>query len=311
MLKYITLLAAVLLAMRASAAEVDSATLRRHVSVLCDTTQGYRTGSDTARLNKAAQYIHGELKKYRDSVTVMTYRADGSNYYNLIASYGPADAPRIIIGAHYDVCGEERQQGADDNASGIAGLLELARLLAQEDAAHWKYRVDLVAYTLEEPPYFRTAAMGSAMHAQYLEAGKIPVRGMVSLEMIGYFKDGKHTQHYPIGLLKLFYGSRGNYITVVHKVHKGSFVRGFQRDFKGAHLIRTKKFGAPRILPGIDFSDHLNYWNHGWAALMITDTSFFRNANYHRKGDTPETLDYNRMAMVVEQVKRAVDRMVQ
>lgn len=292
------------------ALSVDSSALHAHVLALAGNGGHYRNGADTATLDKAASYIYEQFRKQKDSVELQPYSLrDSLRYLNLIASFGPVDAPRIIVGAHYDVCGN--QAGADDNASGIAGLLELARLLGKEDSKAWKYRIDLVAYTLEEPPYFRTPAMGSAVHAAYLAANKIPVRGMVSLEMIGYFKDAKHTQHYPISLLKFFYGSRGNYITVVHKVHKGAFVRSFQRSFRRPRMVRTKKFGAPRSLPGIDFSDHLNYWNYGWAALMITDTSFFRNANYHREGDTPETLDYGRMAAVIEQTFQALLSQVQ
>jgi hypothetical protein len=294
----------------AKASNADSTALHAHVQALAGTPGQYRNGKDTATLNKAAAYIYDQMRTFRDSVEIQPYSLqDGKRYANLIASFGPKNAPRIIVGAHYDVCGN--QMGADDNASGVAGLLELGRLLREEDTQGWKYRIDLVAYTLEEPPYFRTPAMGSAVHASYLAENKIPVRGMISLEMIGYFKDAKHTQHYPVGLLKLFYGTRGNYITVIHKVHKGSFVRSFQRAFKRPHLVRTKKFGAPRSLAGIDFSDHLNYWDRNWPALMITDTSFFRNANYHESGDTPDTLDYTRLAAVVEQTFRALLSQVQ
>ncbi len=306
----VLLLACLGLCSNTNAVSVDSAALHAHVLALAGMPGHTRNGADTASLNKAATYIYEQLRRHKDSVEVLSYSLhDSLNYVNLIASYGPKDAPRIIVGAHYDVCGD--QEGADDNASGVAGLLELERLLSGTDTKEWKYRIDLVAYTLEEPPYFRTRAMGSAVHAAYIAANKIPLRGMVSLEMIGYFRDGKHTQHYPAGLLKLFYSSRGNYITVVHKLHKGAFVRSFQKGFKRQRLVRTKKFGAPRILPGIDFSDHLNYWDRGWPALMITDTSFFRNANYHTKGDTPDTLDYGRMAAVVEQTFKALLAQVQ
>ncbi len=292
------------------ASNADSAVLHAHVLALAGTPGQYRNGQDTATLNRAAAYIYDQMRTFCDSVEIQPYSLQvGKRYANLIASFGPKYAPRIIVGAHYDVCGN--QMGADDNASGVAGLLELGRLLKGEPTQDWKYRIDLVAYTLEEPPYFRTPAMGSAVHASWLADNNIPVRGMISLEMIGYFKDAKHTQHYPIGLLKLFYGSRGNYITVIHKMHKGAFVRSFQRAFKRPHLVRTKKFGAPRSLTGIDFSDHLNYWDRDWAALMITDTSFFRNANYHESGDTPDTLDYARLAAVVEQTFRALLSQVQ
>ncbi len=215
----------------------------------------------------------------------------------MICSFGTENTKRIIVGAHYDVCGN--QQGADDNASGVVGLLELSRLLKGKKL---NYRIDLVAYTLEEPPYFRSEYMGSYIHAKSLITSGADVYGMVSLEMIGYFKNEKHTQSYPIGLLSLFYGNKGNYITVVKKFGAGKFTRKFYRKYKSTKSIKTKKFAGPAVLPGVDFSDHLNYWKFGFSALMITDTSFYRNKNYHQPTDTLETLDIYKMAKVIDGV---------
>jgi hypothetical protein len=125
---------------------------------------------------------------------------------------------------------------------------------------------------------------------------------MISLEMIGFFKDEKNSQSYPIGLLSLIYGNRGNYITLVKKYGSGKFTRKFCREYKSTKTIRTKKFAGPTALPGIDFSDHLNYWKFGFSALMLTDTSFYRNKNYHKSTDTMETLDIFRMAKVIDGV---------
>jgi len=216
---------------------------------------------------------------------------------------GPPDAERIIIGAHYDVCGN--QPGADDNASGITGLLELSRLLKNTDL---KYRIDIVAYSLEEPPFFKTENMGSYHHAKYLNDNEVPVKGMICLEMIGYFDDMKKSQDYPIGLLKLFYGSKGDYITVIRKFGAGSFARKFKKYMKKQKLIKTKSLKAPASLPGIDFSDHLNYWKFGYSALMITYTAFYRNPNYHQKTDTIDTLDIERLSLVIESVYRSILR---
>lgn len=289
------------------ATAADSALLRKHVTTLCTLPGGHRQFSDTVTLNKAARYIYDAFRQQTDSTGVQTYTVQGRQYRNIIASFGPATAPRIVVGAHYDVCGPH--PGADDNASGVAGLLELARLLHQQDIRNWKYRIDLVAFTLEEPPIFRTSGMGSAVHARYLKEQNISVKGMISLEMIGYYRDGKHTQHFPAGFLKLFYGSRGNFITVVQKLHGGRFVRQFRRGFRKGAGVRVKVFKGPASIEGIDYSDHLNYWAEGWDALMITDTSFFRNANYHQAGDTPDTLDYARMSAVVNKVLRSLVRM--
>ena len=187
--------------------------------------------------------------------------------------------------------------GADDNASGTVGLLELGRLLQHKKLEN---RINLVAYTLEEPPFFRTDYMGSAIHAKSMEGIKDQILGMVSLEMIAYFKDNKKSQDYPIGILKLVYGGIGDYITLVRKSQAGSFVKRFIKKFKKERKVKAKKFSAPRSLPGIDFSDHLNYWNVGIDALMITDTAFYRNKNYHKITDTMETLDIDRMAKVID-----------
>lgn len=127
--------------------------------------------------------------------------------------------------------------------------------------------------------------------------------------MIGYFKDEKKSQSYPIGLLSVFYGNRGDYITIVKKFGSGQFARNFSRKYKSTKAIKTKKFKGPKALPGIDFSDHLNYWRFGYSALMITDTSFYRNRNYHEPTDTMETLDIYRMAKVIEGVFSALKKM--
>ncbi len=293
-------------AVKGGEGNADSVLLKKYVYSITGGSS-FRNIDDTATLNRTSTYIRNELSKYAQNVQTQTYYVKGKEYRNIIASYGPENAPRIIIGAHYDVCDD--QAGADDNASGVAGLLELARLLSKEDARQWQYRIDLVAYTLEEPPSFKTANMGSTVHAKYLADAHIPVKGMISIEMIGYYKDARHTQQYPLGFFKWFYGTRGNYITVVKKLHAGKFVRQFTRGFKHGDNIITKVFAAPAWVPGVDWSDHLSYWAYGWQALMITDTSFFRNANYHQKTDTPDTLDYARMSFVVTNLFNSLSKM--
>ncbi|PCJ28290.1 MAG: peptidase M28 [Flavobacteriales bacterium] len=278
--------------------EVDPNRIKKDVVTLCSTTE-YRNASNVASLNEAASYIANEWLKLDLKVDTQSYNVKGNEYKNLICSFGPKEGERIIVGAHYDVC--EEQAGADDNASGTAGLLELARLL-QKHQPSLKYRIDLVAYTLEEPPYFRTKYMGSAVHAKYLHDNKMPVKAMICLEMIGYFSEEKGSQDYPIGLLKLFYPNKGNYISVVSKMGggNGKLTRKVKKAMKKGSDIDVTSINAPANMPGIDFSDHLNYWKYDYPAVMITNTAFYRNKNYHEPGDLPETLDYFKMAEVIK-----------
>ncbi len=248
-------------------------------------------------LNEVANYINTELVKVCDTATFQPFSVNGNTYKNVIGSIGIQHKERIIIGAHYDVCGN--QQGADDNASGVAGLLELARLLSKEKL---NYRIDFVAYTLEEPPFFRTQQMGSFIHANYLHVNNIPVKGMICLEMIGYYNDKKGSQNYPIPEMILKYGDIANFITVVQNEQSGEFGNQMELLMKKQSLIKTIAFKGSHLVNGIDFSDHLNYWNFGYPAVMLTNTSFYRNKNYHTKNDTIETLDFNKMSAVIEQL---------
>jgi hypothetical protein len=281
----------------------DTIIIKAHLRAITK-TEKFRTYKNVDQLNLTADYIKNVFSQYSDSVYMQEYFVNGQVYKNVICSFGTENNNRIIVGAHYDVCGN--QEGADDNATGVVGLLELSRQLKGQKLSK---RIDLVAYTLEEPPYFRTEYMGSYVHAKSLAENKVDVYGMISLEMIGFFKDEKKSQSYPIGLLSIFYGKRGNYITLVNKFSSGKFSRTFSRKYKSTKAIRTKKFKGPKALPGIDFSDHLNYWKFGYSALMITDTSFYRNRNYHESTDKMETLDIYRMSKVIDGVLLALKKM--
>lgn len=280
----------------------SAARLKADVAALVGTPKP-RNYRNIESLNQAAGYISGEFEKLGLTVEEQPYTAMGAEYKNIIVSFGPKDAERLIVGAHYDVCSE--QDGADDNASGTAGLIELARMLK------WKsptlaYRIDLVAYTLEEPPFFRTEQMGSAVHAKSLHDAGIEVKGMVCLEMIGFFSDKRGSQDYPVGCLKLFYPVKGNYIALIGKLGKSKIMRQTKRKMRRASDTKIRTLTAPAWVPGIDFSDHLNYWKYGYRAVMITDTAFYRNKNYHEHTDTAEKLDYNKMADIVAGVFNAI-----
>jgi hypothetical protein len=264
-------------------------------------TDGYRNYQNTDVLNKVADYIHGVYANFCDTAYFQEYYVGEMQYKNVIGVINPEIEERIVIGAHYDVAGD--QEGADDNASGVVGLLELARLLQNSDL---KYRIELVAYTLEEPPFFRTKQMGSYIHAKSLNDANAEVKGMICLEMIGYFADEPKSQEYPLPHKKIIYGDEGNYILIVQNFEGGDFGRSIKNSMKKADLIETKSIKMPGSVPGIDFSDHLNYWDFGYKAVMITNTAFYRNKNYHEETDKMETLDIKRISSVIDEVYYAV-----
>jgi len=278
---------------------VDPTRLEAHVRALVSFSP--RNETHPENLDRAAAWISRELQDTGGRVEDQAFEANGAVYRNVLAHFGPESRERIVVGAHYDAAGP--YPGADDNASGIAALIELARLLGETPPS---IHVELVAFTLEEPPSFTTPAMGSAVHAASLRKRGISVRAMIALEMIGYFTDAPGSQEYPVSILKLFYPTRGNFIGVVGKLGQGSLVRRVRRAMRRASPLPVHAISAPISLPGVDFSDHRSYWEAGYEAVMITDTAFYRNPNYHAADDTPETLDYARMAMVVEGVYGAV-----
>jgi len=279
---------------------VEPARLETHVRMLSETFFP-RDAGHPENLDRAATYIRQEFEQARGKVAEQPYEVNGNIYRNVTAMFGPDIKERIVVGAHYDTAGE--QPGADDNASGVAGLIELASLLGNTALP---VGVELVAFTLEESAYFRTDEMGSAIHAATLKKQDIPVRVMFSLEMIGYFTDAPHSQSFPVPILAAFYPSQGNFIAVVGKLDQGLVVRRVKQAMRHTSPLPVYSINAPRFVPGVDFSDHRNYWEAGYHAVMITDTAFYRNKNYHTVQDTPDTLDYQRMAMVVQGVYAAV-----
>lgn len=260
-----------------------------------------RNYRNTEVLDTVAERIKREFSQYTDRVSFQEYQAGNSIYKNVVASFGPEKGERIIAGAHYDVCGD--QDGADDNASGVAGLLELARLFKQTNL---KYRIDLVAFTLEEPPFFKTKNMGSYIHAKSLHDANVPVKGMISLEMIGYYAEEEGSQDYPVGVLEWVYGSKADYITIAQKSLCGAFAKEYKRVAFENNSIPTKSFRSPSFLGGVDLSDQINYWDFGYSAVMITNTAFFRNKNYHQPADKLATLNLSKMALTIDGVYRTL-----
>ncbi len=281
----------------------DTSAIRKNLEAIINTPKK-RNFNNAEILDSTANFIKSQFLKYTNRVSLQTFEARNKSYSNIIASFGPEAGERIIVGAHYDVCGE--QDGADDNASGTVGVLELARLLSN---AELKYRIDLVTFTLEEPPFFRTEKMGSYIHAKWLYDAKIPVKGMIDLEMIGYYSDEENSQDYPLGIMKWFYGDKGNYITIVQNSIDGAFSKTYKKIAFENNSILTKSFKAPSFFGGIDLSDHRNYWKFGYSAVMITNTSFYRNTNYHKKGDVLSNLNIPNIGLVVDGIFRVLKEM--
>jgi hypothetical protein len=278
--------------------EVDTQALKQHVITLSELNPP--RSEDTDNLDVSASYIKQQFSKYGE-VQEMEYSVWGIPYRNISILFGDEANERVVVGAHYDSF--QGLPGADDNASGVAGLIELAKLLCQSEMQR---SVELVAYTLEEPPYFRTPEMGSAVHAKKLKENGVDVVVMMSLEMIGYFTDEPNSQEYPFSIMKLFYPSTGNFIAVVGNLSGFGIVRKTKSAMKSVMNLPVRSLNAPGALAGVDFSDHLNFWQYDYPAIMITDTAFFRNKAYHTETDTWNRLDYGRMSEVVKGVYNAV-----
>jgi Peptidase family M28 len=281
-------------------ARADERALERHVRFLANDVRP-RSADHPENLDRAAAYIADAFRAAGARTTLQAFDARKRRYANVVAEFGPekSDEPLLVVGAHYDAFAETGEfPGADDNASGTAGLLELARLLGSQPLAR---PVVLVAYTTEEPPFFASAQMGSAVHANALATQRTRVKAMICLEMIGYFAE---RQSWPNGLFELIYPSRGDFIGVAGGWSDRELARTVKRAITGAGGIRAVSFSGPRETS--DASDQRNYWMRGWPAVMVTDTAFLRNPHYHTAGDTADTLNYTQMARVVDGVHNAV-----
>ena len=258
-------------------------------------------------LNNVALYLEDRFKDIGLETYFQNYVVDNNEYKNVIATLNPQYEKRLIIGAHYDVCGDF--QGADDNASAVAGLIQTAKqLYAIKDIL--PIRIDFVCFTLEEPPYYGTQNMGSYVYAKYLFDNKIDVIGMINYEMIGYFTN----ENVDLSKLSMFITkkqadiSKGNFIAMVCNEQSQNFMSEF--DFENIDKnIEYVEAMIPTPINQITASDHLNFWKFGYKAIMVTDTAHFRNPNYHTANDTLETLDVNKMQCVVNLVVESIKEM--
>ena len=276
--------------------------LYNHVDFLTS-LRPYRNYQNLGSLQQCVEYICEQFEGYGFTPRLQPWETRGNTYNNVIASYQPEKPKKLIVGAHYDVCGD--QPGADDNASAVAGLLETARLIA-ENQPNLDYGIELVAYCLEEPPFFLTKSMGSYVHAQSLFDAQTDVLGMICYEMIGYFSEEPNSQPFPIPELAELYPSVGNFIIVVGIDEYQSFVNQVHQLMAKDANIDVQKISFPDADDLAGLSDHRNYWGFGYPALMINDTSFIRNDNYHKPSDTIDTLDFDKMTAVVDASYQAI-----
>ncbi len=263
---------------------------------------GARDVTHPAALAKAAKFVESSLRAAGYTVRRLPFRAGPHQVFNLDATLkGTTHATElVVVGAHYDSV--PTTPGADDNASGVASMLAIARALSGRKL---RRSVRFVAFVNEEPPWFKTASMGSVVYARALKAEKTKVVGMLSLETMGYYDPRPDTQRYPAGL-SLFYPSTGHFIAFAATTESSAWLNEVTRRYRAKAVVPAESIAAPSFVTGVDFSDHWSFGREGFPAVMVTDTAFLRNARYHEPTDTPDTLDYTRLSQVVARLAEVV-----
>lgn len=270
------------------------AELQRHVQHLAGEL-GERNDKHPDALRAAADYIEAELKRPGYEVSrqpVPTYEASFDNLEVAIAGTKSPDEI-VVIGAHYDSA--EDAPGANDNGTGTAALLVLAEAFAKKKPGR---TLRFVAFTNEEPPHFKTERMGSLIYARRCKERNEKIVAMLSLETMGFYDDSEGTQKYPAPL-SAFYPSQGNFIAVVGDVGSRELVHEVIGSFRRHAKFPSEGGALPGSLPGISWSDHWSFWEQGYQGVMLTDTAPFRYHDYHEPSDTPDKVDYARLARVV------------
>lgn len=230
-----------------------------------------------------------------------SYDMDGRACHNLEVEIRGTSPEIVLVGAHYDsVYGAP---GANDNGSGVAGVLALARRFAGKPTGR---TLRFVAFVNEEPPYFQTPQMGSLVYAQRCRARGDRISAMISLETIGYFSDEPRSQVYPAPGLGAVYPRTGNFIGFVGNVGSRALVRRVIRSFREAGKLPSEGAAMPSFIPGVGWSDQWAFWENGYPAIMVTDTAPFRYPHYHAASDTPDKLDYDRFALVVSGMQKVI-----
>jgi len=270
--------------------------LYRHVAVLSKEI-GSRSLKEYENISKAQNYIETFLQGICFPYELQSYVVNGKTYSNVIAALPGSDNPpqTIVIGAHYDTILDI--PGADDNASAVAVLLEMCRALQNYSPGK---TIKLVFFTLEEPPIFDTEKMGSWIFAKDAKKRGEEICFMISLDMLGYYSDKEKGQQFPLPLTNMFYPTTPNFILVVGDTSSRHMVTLTADKIRQACTLNVESLTVPRFFPGIKLSDNLSFWKMGYKALMITDTAFFRNPNYHTTKDVIDTLNFDKMTSLCE-----------
>ena len=267
--------------------------LRRHIGQLAGDI-GERNVFTPHTLQRAATYIEGEWSKMGYAVERLEYDVSGTRCANLAAECpGRARAREIVLlGAHYDtVVGSP---GANDNASGVAALLEISRLFQTSQP---RLSVRFVAFVNEEPPFFTTGEQGSMVYARAARSRGDDIRLMASLETLGCYSDAPGSQSYP-PLFRFFYPDRGNFLGVVSDFRSWAAMRRLAAAFRANSDFPVQTASTFRFVPGASWSDHRSFWQQGYRAVMITDTALYRYRHYHAASDTPDKVCYPELARV-------------
>ncbi len=266
--------------------------LNRHIGAVASREHNFM---HPVALEDAARYIETAFADMGYSVKMQRIPRDGTEVRNIEVELpgGAAAQEIVVVGAHYDsVVGAV---GANDNGSGVAALIELARLLRDAKPAR---TVRFVAFVNEEPPFFYSDEMGSRFYARRSKAGGENIVAMLSLETIGYYTDKPDTQSYPFPL-SFFYPKTGNFIAFVANLSSRPLLHEAIASFRRHAQFPSEGAAAPGLLPGVGWSDHWSFWKEGYQALMVTDTAPYRYPYYHTMQDTPDKVDYERLARVV------------
>ncbi len=259
-------------------------------------------------IEATVEYLRGQWEKMGYEVREEGYQSSDGPAKNLFVEIPGSNPGRdvIVLGAHYDTVA--RSPGADDNASAVAVLLEASRLLRNQTP---RRTLRFVAFACEESPYMSLGSMGSQHHAREAKQRNEQIQ-MLCLEMVGYFRDEADSQRVPPSIPKLLHGlfpKRGNFLAAIGNLSSWQLNWAFRRGFKLGTRLRLFSINLPEKIQEIRRSDNSSFWDQGYPALMLTDTSFLRNPHYHQPSDTPETLDYDRMTQVALGVVSAMLRL--